>query len=209
MFYNTPHRADFSVWRIRKSFVVMSEVAPTHHLFKNIFTFFLVGIANQALVFKQKSILHYPHHASCKANHPELLKVSKNIFFMLSLRSLENKIVIQKLPHTNTLIEEMAIDMQKDIEKIESDRRSYQPTAFGKHFLLVNLEPFLQAFVLAQVQQDFRDIVHFHFNPFESIEVQVFVVPLRIRISQGVRVFNGSFPSAVDKYVYVSRLAQG
>ena len=124
MFYNTPHGADFSVWRIGKSFVVMSEVAPTHHLFKNIFTFFLVGIANQALVFKQKCILHNPHHASCKANHPELLKVSKNIFFMLSLRSLENKIVIQKLPHTNALIEKMTIDMQKDIEKIEADRKA-------------------------------------------------------------------------------------
>lgn len=171
MFYNTPHGANFSVWRIGKSFVVMSEVAPTHHLFKNIFTFFLIGIANQALVFKQKSILHYPHHASSKANHPELLKVGKDLFFILSLCSLENKVVIQKLTHTNALIEEMAIDMQKDIEKIESDRRSYQSIVFREYFLFVNLEPFLQAFVLAQVQQDFRDIVHFHLDPFEPFEV--------------------------------------
>ena len=126
---------------------------------------------------------------------------------MLSLSSLENKVVIQKLPHTNALIEKMTIDMQKDIEKIEAERRSYQPTAFGEHFLLVNLEPFLQAFVLAQIHQDFRDIVHFYLNPFEPFEVQVFVVPLRIRISQRMCTFNGSFPSAVDQYVYVSRLA--
>ena len=113
MFYNTPHGADFSIWRIGKSFVVMPKVAPTHHLFKDIFTFFLIGIANQALVFKQKCILHNPHHASCKANHPELLKVGKDLFFILSLCSLENKIVIQQLPHTNALIEEMTIDVQK------------------------------------------------------------------------------------------------
>lgn len=177
MFYNTPHGADFSVWRIGKSFVVMSEVATTHHLFKNIFTFFLVGIANQALVFKQKCILHYPHHASCKANHPELLKVSKNIFFMLSLRSLENKIVIQKLPHTNALIEEMTIDMHQYIENIETEGWCDKPLTFRVHFLLVVIEPFLQFFVLPQVHQDFRNIVHFHFNPFEPFEVQVFVVP--------------------------------
>ena len=58
-----------------------------------------------------------------------------------------------------------------EMEKIEADRRSYQPTAFREHFLLVNLEPFLQAFVLAQVQQDFRNIVHFHLGPFEPFEV--------------------------------------
>ena len=104
---------------------------------------------------------------------------------------------------------EMPVDVQENVEKVESNGWCYKTIAFGKHFLLVGLKPFLQAFVLAQVHQDFRDIVHFYLNPFEPFEMQVFVVPLRIRISQGVRVFNCSFPSAVDQYVYVSRLAHG
>lgn len=205
----------YVVTQFKKTFilippVIIPEVTCLHDLFQQEPTLLLIHATYQILFLQPKLSIQHPHHRLRKSQHPERLQSLSYFrdFCAFCVTILKHEIQIHHLPQTNTLKQEVPIDMCQQEDTVKLCRRHSKPLLLqiNKALRSKRLIPFRQLPIIEQIPHQRRPEVQLHLSILKYRIVES-VIRQIIRWSSSLHIVADLLITSLHPYIDIPALA--